>query len=122
MCFCTKIYLLLYIRFFQAAETTYDRLRLSTEKENIMQYLNNPFTRDITEYDGEVFTEVRAVEDKIYLSNGAIIKQNNEGKFFDISTNEKYGTVFEASAPDEIGAIIGYAVVTGSSSPDYFAF
>lgn len=96
----------------------------NTEKKEIklMKYLNNPFTRDVTEYDGEVFTEVRAVDGKIYLSNGAVIKQTNEGKYFDVSTSEKYGTVFEASGPDEIGAIVGYAIVTGPSSNDFFAF
>lgn len=87
-----------------------------------MLFLNNPFTKDIAEYDGEVFTEVKTADEKIYLSNGAIIKQTNEGKFFDISTNEKYGTVFEASGPDEIGEIVGYAIVTGSTSADYFSF
>ncbi len=87
-----------------------------------MKYLNNPFTRDVTAYDGEVFEEVRVVNDKIYLSNGAIIKQNNDGKYFDISTSEKYGTVFEADGPDEIGRIIGYAIVTDSGTTDYFAF
>lgn len=87
-----------------------------------MLYLNNPFTRDITEFSGDVFTEVRAADGKIYLSNGAVIKQNSDGKYFDISTNEKYGTVFEASGPDEIGAIVGYSIVTGSASTDYFSF
>lgn len=93
-----------------------------TKEIKLMKYLNNPFTRDITEYDGEVFTEVRAVDGKIYLSNGAVIKQTNEGKYFDVSTSEKYGTVFEASGPDEIGAIVGYAIVTGPSTSDFFAF
>lgn len=93
-----------------------------TKELKLMKYLNNPFTRDVTEYDGEIFTEVRAVDGKIYLSNGAVIKQTNEGKYFDVSTSEKYGTVFEASGPDEIGAIIGYAIVTGPSTSDFFAF
>ncbi|MBR4305838.1 MAG: hypothetical protein IKT78_03235 [Ruminiclostridium sp.] len=87
-----------------------------------MKYLNNPFTRDITEFDGEVYTELRAVDDRIYLSNGAIIKQTNEGKYFDVSTSEKYGTVFEASNPDEISAIIGYALIPATSSDDFFMF
>ncbi len=87
-----------------------------------MLFLNNPFTKDVTEFEGDVFTEVNTMDGKIYLSNGAVIKQTNEGKYFDISTNEKYGTVFEASGPDEIGAIVGYAVVTGSASADYFGF
>lgn len=34
----------------------------------------------------------------------------------------KYGTVFEAGGPDEIGPIVGFAPVTGDSAPDYFAF
>ncbi len=93
-----------------------------TKEIKLMKYLNNPFTRDVTEYDGEIFTEVRAVDGKIYLSNGAVIKQTNEGKYFDVSTSEKYGTVFEASGPDEIGAIVGYAIVTGPSTSDFFAF
>lgn len=42
--------------------------------------------------------------------------------FFDIATNDKYGTVFEADGPDEIGPIVGFAPVTGDSAPDYFAF
>lgn len=77
-----------------------------------MLFLNNAFTKDITEYDGG----------KIYLSNGAIIKEGVVGKFFDIATNDKYGTVFEAGGPDEIGPIVGFAPVTGDSAPDYFAF
>ena len=52
-----------------------------------MLYLNNPFTKEITEFNGEVFKELNAIDGKIYLSNGAIIKQVNEGKYFDISTN-----------------------------------
>lgn len=39
-----------------------------------MLFLNNAFTKDITEYDGEVLKEVKTVDGKIYLSNGAIIK------------------------------------------------
>ena len=50
-----------------------------------MLFLNNPFNKEITEFDGEVFKEVRVSDDKIYLSNSAIIKQTNEGKYFDIS-------------------------------------
>ncbi len=87
-----------------------------------MLFLNNAFTKDITEYDGEVLKEVKTVDGKIYLSNGAIIKEGVVGKFFDIATNDKYGTVFEADGPDEIGPIVGFAPVTGDSSPDYFAF
>ena len=71
-----------------------------------MLFLNNAFTKDITEYDGEVLKEVKTVD----------------GKFFDIATNDKYGTVFEADGPDEIGPIVGFAPVTGDSAPDYFAF
>lgn len=85
-------------------------------------FLNNAFTKDITEYDGEVLKEVKTVDGKIYLSNGAIIKEGVVGKFFDIATNDKYGTVFEADGPDEIGPIVGFAPVTGDSAPDYFAF
>lgn len=70
-----------------------------------MLFLNNAFTKDITEYDGEVLKEVKTVDGKIYLSNGAIIKEGVVGKFFDIATNDKYGTVFEADGPDEIGPI-----------------
>lgn len=40
-----------------------------------MLFLNNAFTKDITEYDGEVLKEVKTVDGKIYLSNGAIIKR-----------------------------------------------
>ena len=92
-----------------------------------MLFLNNAFTKDITEYDGEVLKEVKTVDGKIYLSNGAIIKEGVVGKFFDIATNDKYGTVFEAGGPDEIGPdeigpIVGFAPVTGDSAPDYFAF
>lgn len=58
-----------------------------------MLFLNNAFTKDITEYDGEVLKEVKTVDGKIYLSNGAIIKEGVVGKFFDIATNDKYGTV-----------------------------
>lgn len=82
-----------------------------------MLFLNNAFTKDITEYDGEVLKEVKTVDGKIYLSNGAIIKEGVVGKFFDIATNDKYGTVFEAGGP-----IVGFAPVTGDSAPDYFAF
>lgn len=57
-----------------------------------MLFLNNAFTKDITEYDGEVLKEVKTVDGKIYLSNGAIIKEGVVGKFFDIATNDKYGT------------------------------
>lgn len=64
-----------------------------------MLFLNNAFTKDITEYDGEVLKEVKTVDGKIYLSNGAIIKEGVVGKFFDIATNDKYGTVFEADGP-----------------------
>lgn len=64
-----------------------------------MLFLNNAFTKDITEYDGEVLKEVKTVDGKIYLSNGAIIKEGVVGKFFDIATNDKYGTVFEATVP-----------------------
>lgn len=49
-----------------------------------MLFLNNAFTKDITEYDGEVLKEVKTVDGKIYLSNGAIIKEGVVGKFFDI--------------------------------------
>lgn len=84
-----------------------------------MLFLNNAFTKDITEYDGEVLKEVKTVDGKIYLSNGAIIKEGVVGKFFDIATNDKYGTVFEADGPDEIGPIVGFAPVTGDSAPDY---
>lgn len=87
-----------------------------------MLFLNNAFTKDITEYDGEVLKEVKTVDGKIYLSNGAIIKEGVVGKFFDIATNDKNGTVFEAGGPDEIGPIVGFAPVTGDSAPDYFAF
>lgn len=73
-----------------------------------MLFLNNAFTKDITEYDGEVLKEVKTVDGKIYLSNGAIIKEGVVGKFFDIATNDKYGTVFEADGPDEIGPIRFY--------------
>lgn len=66
--------------------------------------------------------EEKIVDGKIYLSNGAIIKEGVVGKFFDIATNDKYGTVFEADGPDEIGPIVGFAPVTGDSAPDYFAF
>lgn len=86
-----------------------------------MLFLNNAFTKDITEYNGEVLKEVKTVDGKIYLSNGAIIKEGVVGKFFDIATNDKYGTVFEADGPDEIGPIVGFAPVTGDSAPDYFA-
>lgn len=82
-----------------------------------MLFLNNAFTKDITEYDGEVLKEVKTVDGKIYLSNGAIIKEGVVGKFFDIATNDKYGTVFEAGGPDEIGPIVGFAPVTGDSVP-----
>lgn len=51
-----------------------------------MLFLNNAFTKDITEYDGEVLKEVKTVDGKIYLSNGAIIKEGVVGKFFDIAT------------------------------------
>lgn len=81
-----------------------------------MLFLNNAFTKDITEYDGEVLKEVKTVDGKIYLSNGAIIKEGVVGKFFDIATNDKYGTVFEADGPDEIGPIVGFAPVTGDSA------
>lgn len=67
-----------------------------------MLFLNNAFTKDITEYDGEVLKEVKTVDGKIYLSNGAIIKEGVVGKFFDIATNDKYGTVFEADALDSL--------------------
>ena len=88
-----------------------------------MLFLNNAFTKDITEYDGEVLKEVKTVDGKIYLSNGAIIKEGVVGKFFDIATNDKYGTVFmRLTVPDEIGPIVGFAPVTGDSAPDYFAF
>lgn len=96
--------------------------KLLTKGRKGMLFLNNAFTRDITEYDGEVLKEVKTVDGKIYLSNGAIIKEGVVGKFFDISTNDKYGTVFEADGPDEIGPIVGFAPVTGDSAPDYFAF
>lgn len=33
-----------------------------------MLFLNNAFTKDITEYDGEVLKEVKTVDGKIYLS------------------------------------------------------
>lgn len=46
-----------------------------------MLFLNNAFTKDITEYDGEVLKEVKTVDGKIYLSNGAIIKEGVVGKF-----------------------------------------
>ena len=46
--------------------------KITKKGAKLMKYLNNPFTRDITEYDGEVFEELRAVDGKIYLSNGAI--------------------------------------------------
>lgn len=52
-----------------------------------MLFLNNAFTKDITEYNGEVLKEVKTVDGKIYLSNGAIIKEGVVGKFFDIATN-----------------------------------
>ena len=78
-----------------------------------MLFLNNAFTKDITEYDGEVLKEVKTVDGKIYLSNGAIIKEGVVGKFFDIATNDKYGTVFEAGGPDEIGPIVGFASCYG---------
>ena len=45
-----------------------------------MLFLNNAFTKDITEYDGEVLKEVKTVDGKIYLSNGAIIKEGVVGK------------------------------------------
>ena len=35
-----------------------------------MLFLNNAFTKDITEYDGEVLKEVKTVDGKIYLSKG----------------------------------------------------
>lgn len=44
-----------------------------------MLFLNNAFTKDITEYDGEVLKEVKTVDGKIYLSNGAIIKEGVVG-------------------------------------------
>ena len=47
-----------------------------------MLFLNNAFTKDITEYDGEVLKEVKTVDGKIYLSNGAIIKEGVVGKSF----------------------------------------
>lgn len=87
-----------------------------------MLFLNNAFSKEITEFTGELLKEVKNVDGKIYLSNGAIIKEGVIGKYFDVATNDKYGTVFEADGPDEIGPIVGYAPVTGSSVPDYFAF
>ena len=54
-----------------------------------MLFLNNAFTKDITEYDGEVLKEVKTVDGKIYLSNGAIIKEGVVGKFFDIASNDR---------------------------------
>lgn len=56
-----------------------------------MLFLNNAFTKDITEYDGEVLKEVKTVDGKIYLSNGAIIKEGVVGKFFDVSIDNLYG-------------------------------
>ncbi len=87
-----------------------------------MLFVNNPFNKEVTEFDGEYFKAVREADNKIYLSNGAIIKQTNEGKYFDVSTSEKYGTVFEADNVNEIGPIVGYAIVEGSTGPDYFGF
>lgn len=81
-----------------------------------MLFLNNAFTKDITEYDGEVLKEVKTVDGKIYLSNGAIIKEGVVGKFFDIATNDKYGTVFEADGPDEIGPIVESKAVSRRNS------
>ena len=61
--------------------------------------------------------------------NKDVISANNKDTnletnipYNDVSTSEKYGTVFEASGPDEIGAIVGYAIVTGPSTSDFFAF
>ena len=68
-----------------------------------MIYLNNPFTRDITEYDGEVFEEVRAVDGKIYLSNGAVIKQTNEGKYFDNGLSALPAYYYEGNPLDNVG-------------------
>lgn len=87
-----------------------------------MLFLNNPFTREVTEFTGSVIKEVNVANDKIYLDNGAIIKQNPDGKYFDISTSEKYATVFEAGSADEIGAIVGYAMVNDSAVTDHFGF
>ena len=63
-----------------------------------MLFLNNAFTKDITEYDGEVLKEVKTVDGKIYLSNGAIIKEGVVGKFFDIATNDKYAVCRKSQA------------------------
>ena len=38
-----------------------------------MLFLNNAFTKDITEYDGEVLKEVKTVDGKIYLSNNCYL-------------------------------------------------
>lgn len=40
-----------------------------------MLFLNNAFTKDITEYDGEVLKEVKTVDGKIYLSNALSLKR-----------------------------------------------
>lgn len=40
-----------------------------------MLFLNNAFTKDITEYDGEVLKEVKTVDGKIYLSNGTVASE-----------------------------------------------
>ena len=61
----------------------------------------------------------KSADGKIYLSNGAIIKEGVVGKFFDIASNDKYGTVFEADGPDEIGPPIGI-LLRAIPLPDYF--
>ena len=87
-----------------------------------MYFVSNPFDKKVTQLEGDYFTVIREKDGKLYLSNGAIIKQTNEGKYFDISTSEKYGAVYEADNINEINSIVGYAPVEGSTGPDYLGF
>ncbi|MCH5323770.1 MAG: hypothetical protein J1E39_01030 [Eubacterium sp.] len=81
-----------------------------------MLFLTNPFSKEVTEFEGEYFKVIREAEGKLYLSNGAIIKHINEGKYFDISTNEKYGSVYEAENINEVSFILGYALIEDSDA------
>lgn len=76
-----------------------------------MLYLNNPFTKVIHEFSGKPIAEIESKGDRVYLENGVILQSSFEGKFFDQMSNEKYGAVFEAAAPNEIGRIVGYALI-----------
>ncbi len=87
-----------------------------------MLFVTNPFDKQVTELEGDYYTVVRENDGKLYLSNGAIIRQTNEGKYFDISTGEKYGAVYEADNINEINYIVGYALVQGNTGPDYLGF